>query len=247
MSVLSIIKPASIFAVSSVELTDASRLLTPDPKEVAFRATAGTFGIDIDLGSAQTVDAIYLGGLSGPIDFTVTGGAGAYTTTAVANLVVAPKFRASAPRRNLLHFAPQAWRYIRLTTTTSAAAGFEVGNLVVGDAFRPTWGHEFGGGRGIGDTGIATRLLSGGFGILAGSRFKTWDFALGDLTDAELEELFDILYQLGETNPAVVCEDPDITSNLDARIHYGKFGKIDRYERLVPGATRWNLKFEEWV
>lgn len=246
MSVLSIIKPISVNSLSS-GLTDQTRILTPDPKEVAVKTAAGTLQIDIDLGAIQPVDSIYLGALSSALDFTVTGGASSYTTTAVANLVVAPKLRAVAPRRNLLHFTAQSWRYIRLISTTLAPAGFEIGNLVVGDAFRPTWGHEYGGGRGIGDTGIATRLLSGGFGILQGSKFKTWDFSLGDLTDAELEELFDILYQLGETSPAVVCEDPDVTSNLDARIHYGKFGKIDRYERLVPGATRWNLKFEEWV
>jgi hypothetical protein len=246
LSVLAILKPITGITVAG-GLTNPERLLTPDPKEVAVKTAAGVITIDIDLGSVQPVSAIYLGAMSGALDFTVTGGAASYTTTALSNMLVAPKLRAVAPRRALTTFTDQSWRFIRLTSTTSAAAAFQIGNLVVADAFRPTWGHEWGAGRGIGDTGIASRLISGGFGIMQGARFKTWDFSLGDLTDSEYEELFDLLWQIGETNPAVLCEDPDVTANLDARIHYGKFGKLDKYERLVPGATRWNLKFEEWV
>ncbi len=247
MSVLGIIKPLPL-TIASTNLTDGARLTTVDPKEVAYLAAGpNTVAIDIDLGSIKTVSAIYLGAVSSALDFTVTGGAAAYTTTAVANLVTANKLSGLSPRKNILFFADQSWRYIRLLSPATTAAGFEIGNVIVGDAFRPTWGHEYGGGRSVGDTGVKSRLLSGGFGIMQGARFKTWNWTLGDLTDAEVEELFSFALDVGETNPVVVCEDPDITSNLDARTHYGLFDKIETYERLAPGLTRWNFKIEEWV
>ena len=245
MSVLAILKSHAL-AIAASTLTNPTRLLTPDPKETAFMTAAGTASIDIDLGAVKIVNAIFLNAVLGAQSFTVTGGAAAYTTTAVADLVVAPKYSGLAPRKNLITFADQSWRYIRLTGAL-APINFSIGNLLVGDAFRPTWGHQYGGGRGVGDTGAASRLLSGGFGINPGARFKTWDFKLGDLTDAEIDELYDLALSVGETSPIMVCEDADITANLDARIHYGLFGKIDKFARLIPGATEWGFKVEEWV
>lgn len=247
MSVLSILKPHAVSALSST-LVDGFRLLTADPKEVGYMPNVvSQMTIDVDLGSIKPVSSIYLGAMSGALDFQVQGGAAAYTTNLIGNVAVAPKGSGVGSRKWLASFAEQSWRYVRLTSTTNAPNLFEIGNLVVGKAFRPTWGHEYGGGRGVGDTGAVTRLQSGGFGINPGARFKAWDFTLGDLTDAEVEELYDIALEVGVTNPIVVCENPDITAGLDARIHYGLFAKLDRFERLIPGATKWNLKVEEWI
>jgi hypothetical protein len=245
MSVMSFLRPVAAIVAAST-LTDATRVLTSDPKEVAYMAGAGTVTIDLDLGSVQEISAVFIGAMSSALTFTVTGGAAAYTTESAGSISVADKLKAVAPRRNFALFAPKNWRYIRLEAT-GAPAGLEIGNVVVGDAFQPTWGHEWGAGRGVGDTGTAQRLLSGGFGINRGARFKTWDWTLGDITDAEVRELTDLCLTVGETAPLVICEDPDQTAGLDERLYYGKFAKLERYERLVPGATRWSFKVEEWV
>lgn len=245
MSVMTFLRPVAATVAAST-LTDLTRILTADPKEVAYMAGAGTVTIDLDLGSVQEISAAYLGALSSALTFTVTGGSASYTAESAGNIAVANKFRAVAPRRNFATFAPKNWRYIRLQAT-GAPLGFEVGNVIVGDAFQPTWGHEWGAGRGIGDTGTSQRLLSGGFGINRGVRFKTWDWTLGDLTDDEIRELTDLCLEVGETSPLVICEDPDQTTGLDERLYYGKFAKLERYERLIPGATRWSFKVEEWV
>lgn len=247
MSVLAIIKPYKPAAEGST-LSNSPNLYTADPKEVGIALTGlSSAVIEIDLGSIKPVSAVYVGAQSHSRFFDITGGASSYNSDFIGSPTVANKLSGVAPFKNLVVLTtPLNLRYIRLNLY-DVAIGSTIGNVIVGKAFRPTWGHEYGEGRGVGDTGSATRLLSGGFGINPGARFKTWDFTLGDLTDAEVEELYDIALSVGTTNPIVVCENPDLTDNLDARIHYGLFSKLDRFDRLIPGATKWNLKVEEWV
>lgn len=245
MSNMSIIRPLPVSAIAG-SMTDAERMLTPSPKEVSYSSATAARTIDIDLGSAQDVGAIYLGGVSATANFTITGGLGSYTTTALGTAVVAPKSSSENPRQYLLMIdPPQSLRYIRLSANLTS--GDEIGNLVVGETFQPTLGHEYGGGRAIGDTGGATRLMSGGFGIESGATFGTWEFTLGDLTTDEIEALYTMLKKVGMTKPMVVVENPDVTANLHNRIHYGLFEKISKYERLTPGETRWALQIGEWV
>lgn len=246
MAVAAIFAPVSTAAIAASTLTDSGRLLTASPKEVAYKAGAGTVTIDIDLGAIMPVSAIYLGGMSSALNFTVTGGTVGYTTTAIGVSTTAHKLSGLAPRKTMMTFTELNVRYIRLDGP-AAPDGFQIGNLVIGKAFRPTYGHEWGAGRTIGDTGSATQLLSGDFGILDGARFRQWDFTLGDLTDDEVEALDDFLMTVGNTRQVVVCEDTAQTNYLDARTHYGLFDKIDKFERLIPGATKWSLKVKEWV
>lgn len=243
MSNVAIMRPLA--ATVAGNMTNASRMATPDPKEVAYSAGGAARTIDLDLGAAQNVGAIYLGGVSGTTAFAVTGGAGGYTESALGNILVAPKRTATAPRQYLLTFAPASLRYIRLSA--ALADGFEVGVATALERFTPTYNHEWGASRTLLDTGSAQRLISGGFGINKGAVVPGWTFTLGDLLDDEREVLFDMLRKVGETSPIVIAEDPDVTADLDARLHYGIFQRIGGYERPSLGITKWALTVADWI
>lgn len=242
MSVLAIIRPLP--ATYGGNMTDAARMGTPDPREVAYSTGSGARTIDMDLGSVQSVGAIYLGGATFAGSFQITGGVAGYTETVIGDILSAPKRTAVSPRQYLATFPPINVRYIRLSANLNN--GWEVGVAVAGERFSPTFGHEWGAGRYLADTGTATRNRAGGFGVDPGAVVAGWEFTLGDLTDEEREVLFDMLRKIGETRPVIVAEDPDVTPDLDARLHYGLFQRLEKYERVQTGVTRWALKVEEW-
>lgn len=226
-------------------MTNPTRMATWDPKEVAYSNGAGARTIDIDLGAAQMVGAIYLGGVSGTTTFAVTGGAASYTTTSYGNIVVAPKRTAVSPRQYLLEFAPVSLRYIRLSATL--ADGFEVGIAAACERFTSEYGHEWGAGRGLEDMSSVTANRAGGFGIDPGAIVPSYDWTFGDLNDEEREALFDMLRKVGTSSPVIICEDPAVTNDLDARLHYSLFQRLEKYERRSVGITRWSLKARDWT
>lgn len=246
MSVLAIVRPLPINAIGG-SMPGVSRLLTPDPKEAAI-GDGGSETIDIDLGASVQFDTIFLGYTSAADGeaVTVTYGAGSYTTNAAANLP-AGATEMLTPRRHFIRVydAPMTGRYIRLTGTF--AAGYAIGVVAVGLAWRPTWGHEFGGGRTVDTTGSAERLFGGGFGIDEGVTAGGWNFTLGDLQPAELKKLYAIARDRGETKSLLIIEDPDQTGDLSDRCHWGLFRKIEAYERLNPLDTRWSLQIGDWA
>lgn len=243
MSRVVIIRPLA--AAIAGNMTSPERMATPDPKEVSISPDAGARSIDLDLGAARTVGALYLGGVSSAVAFTATGGVGAHAEFNLGNLLAAPKRTAGAPYRNLLVIEPRELRYVRLSA--NVPAGFEVGLAMAGELFRPGYNHEWGAGRYLVDTSTVARNRAGGFGIDQGAIAVGWDFALGDLTDDDAANLFDMLRKVGESNPAIVCEDPDVTPGLEERTHYGLFQRLEKYERQSLGVTRWSLKIEEWI
>lgn len=239
---ISIIRP--IAATVAGTFTNPERMASPDPKEVAYTVGAGAKTIDLDLGSVQDVGAIYLGGVSGTTSFAVTGGAASYTTTNFGNIVVAPSRSGTAPRQYLLTL-DASLRYIRLSA--NLADGFEVGIAFAGERFTPEWNQEYGAGRYLIDTSAVARNRAGGFGIDEGAIIPGYEFTLGDLSDEEAEALFELLRKVGESRPMLVCEDATVSSDLDARTHYGLFQRIEKYERRSINVTRWSLKLERWI
>lgn len=225
-------------------IINPDRLGTPDPKEVAYYDANANRSFTIDLGADTMVGAFYMGGVSGTPNFNLTLRTAALVDTVIGAVAVAPKRTAGAPRQYLARFTPQLARYA--VVTVNATIGLEVGFASLNEVFEPTYGHEWGAGRFIIDTGLATRNRAGGFGIEAGAIVTGWDFTLGDLTEDEREVLFDMLRKVGETSPVIVCEDPDQTADLDARLHYGLFQRLEKYERQQLGVTRWSLKVEDW-
>ncbi len=246
MSVLAIVRPLTLNNVAG-SMPGAARLMTPDPKEAAI-GDGGAETIDIDLGSVQSIDTIFLGYTSAAAGETVsfTYGPTGYTTTS-GGTIPAGDTEMLSPKRHFVKVlsAPISARYIRISGTF--AAGYAIGVVVVGLAFRPTWGHEFGSGRTVETTGTAERLFGGGFGIDDGVTAGGWQFTLGDLQPADLKKLYAIARDRGETKSILIIEDPDPTGDLSDRCHWGLFRKLEAYERLNPLDTRWSLQIGDWA
>jgi hypothetical protein len=227
--------------------TDGGRALTPDPKEVAVAGAAAT-NFRFDLGSAQMVSAVYLGAASASLaGITAFGGVVDVYENNLGALSPAQKRTAAAPYKYYLQFPALSLRFIEFNRPASFPVGFEMGLAIAGERFSPTWGHEWGAGRFLSDTSSVSRNRAGGFGIERGAVVPGWDFTLGDLTLEETEQLFDMMRKVGESAPVVVAEDPDASNDLDARIHYGLFRRLEKYERASVGVTRWSLKVEDWI
>lgn len=245
MAVAAIVRPLPISAIGGT-FPNVSRLLTPDPKEAAITASSGIATIDIDLGSVQSIDTIFLGYTSGHSGEGVglLYGTAAYDTTP-GPLIPIGDSDLIAPRRHFLQVlpAPISARYIRLTK--DYAANYAIGVVAVGLAFRPTWGHEYGSGRIIESTGTAERLFGGGFGIDEGVTAGGWQWTFGDLQEADRKALYAIARNLGETKTVLVIEDPASTELTDA-CHWGLFRKLEAYERLDPKNTRWSFQIGDW-
>jgi hypothetical protein len=254
MSNMVIMRPFAPNAINdgNANLSGIANLLTPDPKEVVFHSSAaGAAVIQVDLGSSQTIDSFFLGNLSYPAgsSLTVQGGAGSYTSaTHYSGSLFAPS-AGSSPLRQ--HFftklaSPVSNRFIQFVINKSAVNA-TLGVVGVGLSFQPAYNREWGSGRAIVDTGAKEALLGGGFGIGEGARKAAYRWSFGDLQDFEVDRLYELALDRGETRPAVAVEDPDFTTGLNERIHYGLFDRFEAYERQNPQQTRWSLSLTEWV
>jgi hypothetical protein len=222
--------------------------LTMDPKEAV--AGTDTAYVDLDLGAAYDLDTFYVGNLSAAAFSSLQLWYGATfqsrTTQAPSALAVA-----AAGVRNRQAFVklatPINTRYPSFRFGLTAPAAWSAGLLAVGDSIQPTWGHEWGAGRSVDDRSPKDTLISGGFGVDKRAVVPQWGFTVGDLTDAELDSLWDMVADVGASSPVVVCEDPSLAMPLlNKATHYGLFERPEAYERLVPGASRWSFKVTEW-
>lgn len=247
MSTMIVVAPLRISAVAvPASWTGGNNLLTPDPKEVTATLSGPGVGfIDIDMGAPVTVDTLFLGGMtSGSFlqSFSQATGMG----TGVVN-IVAPGGPTNAAPHGFVRLAqPVTSRYFQIGAGTPVAA-LTLGVIVLGLAFQPTHNREWGGGRLLVDTGNKERLLGGGFGIGEGVRKAAYQWTFGDLSDAEVEALWNLAMSRGETSTIVVVEDPAETAGLGNRIHYGLFDRFEAFGRQNPSQTRWSLSMEEWV
>ena len=62
----------------------------------------------------------------------------------------------------------------------------------------------------------------------------------------EIDALYEIQLQCGQTRPVLVVEDPDRTAGQIHRIHYGRFAALKNYKRRNPAQTQWELEIEDW-
>jgi hypothetical protein len=245
MSNMIIVKPLAISTATAPGSSGALNILTPDPKEVVVGGGAGTYFMNIDMGSSVTIDTVFLGGLSsGTYLSALRSATGMGTGTVSLYSPGAPTVAAPYGFKKLA--APVASRYFQVDFGNPSAAPM-AGVLVLGLAFQPTFNREWGSGRPIIDTGAKEPLLGGGFGIGEGARKGGFRWTFGDLTDAEIETLYDLAKDRGETRSILVCEDPDDTTNLGKRLHYGLFDRLEVFERANPSQTRWSMSMTEWV
>lgn len=257
MADLLILAPAPIALISASRGADVANLLTADPREVWADSAVGTSAtLDIDFGNERTIDTLFLGHVLMPLagaTWAITGGTSSYTGSTLlgtTNLrvpdvggIVAPPSLSHALWRG----APSVVRYLRITITQPAEGQpLTAGVLMAGRAFSSALNHEWGAGRRPIDTSSVTPLPAGGFSVVEGARKSAWTWSFGDLTDAELDALYEITLYRGEGKPVLVVEDPDRSAGLRRRIHYGLFRQLRTYERLSRGRTRWEMTVEDW-
>lgn len=251
-----ILSPAAVSAVAVSRGAGGANLLTFDPKEVWTDSAVSTAAnIDLDLGAAQNVDTIALAAVYGPVagaSWTISGGTGGYTDFVIKAASALRAVDATGQSPSISHAlwtgAAVNVRYIRIAVTQPAAnPALSIGRALCGAAFVPQYGQEWGAGRGVIDTGTATRLPSGGFAVVDGARAGTYAWTLGDLSQAEYEALYALQLAVGTTGPVLVVEDPAATTAQRNRIHYGLLTSLRKFERRNPAQTRWELSMEEWI
>lgn len=252
MSNMALFKPVPVIGgISTTTGTGAANLLTPDPKEVWTAASVGADNIDIDFGYIAKFDCIFLGFTNATTDayLSIAGGP-TYTTAGYAAIQSIRRPEAVGPRYHGLYFRPGVpfeGRYLRLGVVQgSAGPPLQVGIVAAGKTFQPTWNREWGSGRKVIDTSTKQRLRGGGFGIGRGAKVPGYQWTFGDLNDAELQTLYNLLLDRGESDPVIVAEDPDNTAGLAERVHYGLLNRIDAYEREDPDLNRYALSMESW-
>lgn len=246
---LCMIRPLPFTITASSNIANVANVLTPDPKEVATITAGLTATIDIDLGAIMNIDTGFAGYLSANItNLSIQYGTVSPTTTYLAtpfggqnSALVSPDYH-----RPYVAAAPVSARYMRFGLVSPTVAG-TVGIIAAGLAVQPAWGHEFGAGRPIEDTGSVDRLFSGGFGIYEGVRVGGYQWSFGDLSDAEVASLYALARDRGQTRSVLIIEDPDQTDGLNERTHWSLFDRLEAYERQVPGASRYAFKVRDWA
>lgn len=228
--------------------TGAANLLSPDPKEVWAAGTAGTTTIDVDVGSARDVDSFFLGFTNAAAAATWSVQSATGPGLGLVDLVPTTGFRAAdsaGPRHHgfVRIAAPAATRYLRLTVTQPDAA-LQAGILLVGKGLSGPY--EFGSGRAPIDTGTKEMLIGGGFGIADGVVKAQLRWTFPDLSPADRRALWALVSDRGETRPVLVVEETGEGAGLNEELHYGLFDRLQAYERLSPGTTRWALSMTEW-
>lgn len=246
MSAALILAPLPIVAIAGDDPTTVGHLLTSDPREVWAPAGAASIQFTADLGAAVAIDTVFLG-------YSILKQASAVVVKVDGVQVGASAF--ALPRRagryaHALILLNQGVIGQHVQVIITVAAGDRpqsLGVLMIGQRFQPQWNHEWGAGRVPVDTGTRTRLQGGGYGLDAGIVKSGWQWTFGDLSDGELDQVFDIVMDRGETGPVLVVENPDQTAGLAERIHYGTFDRIEAFERQDVQLTRWSLRIEDWL
>lgn len=255
MSRLLIVPPLPIAAIAASRGSGAGNLATRDPKEAWVDDASGSgVTLQVDLGVVQVIDTIFVGYLRGAAPqatWSLAAGVAAADTQIQVNteLRVPDVAGDFAPVSHALwRAAPVAVRHLAITMTQPAGwPALTAGVLVVGRAFQPALGREWGFGRQPVDTGSVTPLASGGFGIVEGARKRLLTWTFGDLSEDETDWLERIGLDLGESAPGLVIEDDERRAGMVSRLHYGLFKRWRPFERRNRAQTRWEVAIEEWV
>lgn len=255
MSKLIILSPMTLLSVGASRGTGGENLGSVEPKEVWRDDAVGSEAFfTMDLGSVRSIDTIFFGFVTDPADaatFRASGGLNSYGEFSILDAIPlrAPEVAGvrSATSHALWHGEPVNARYVSLGVVQPTGQPISAGIVMVGKAFRPALGQEWGAGRRPIDTGSVTPLLSGGFAIVEGARKRHLNFTLGDLSEAEADQLEALALDRGESRPVLIVENVDRTPGLRQRIHYGLFERWRAFERRNRKQTRWEIGLEEWV
>lgn len=248
MAGMLIIKPITIAPGDVVTGGSApANLVTASPRET-WVAPGNYVEVDIDLGLVQEFDSIYLGNTNAEVggvwassQISAIGGSlgTSIFTTTPTRLTGSIRSRHSSFVRTP---APVTCRYLRLAIQ-QVSVPIEVGNLVIGKAFEAPY--SYGSGRAPVDTSRVVALPDGGFGIDRGVVKSSLSWRFVDLDNDQLDALWALAENRGESAPLVVVEGPDYPPKATS-VHYGLFRRFEAFEREDPAATKWALTLEEW-
>lgn len=256
MKNLLLMAAAPIAALTVSRGDGAEDLLTFDPKEVWQDSAVGSAAqINIDFGGVREIDTVFLGHVLPPAagaTWIVTGGVAGYaeTTLKPSGILRAVDRPGLFPAMSHAFWTGDVVniRYLRISVNQPGGSpALSAGTVMAGRAFVPQWNKEWGSGRRVIDTAAVTALPGGGFVIVDGARKGSYSWTFGDLTDEEVDRLYDLQLQVGESRPVLVVEDPDVTAGQLQRIHYAKFVGLRAYERRNPEQTRWEISVEDWA
>jgi len=234
----------------------APRVLAPDPKEAfMFPASQDEYYIDIDLGVAMPVDSVYVGYHNSVAtnQMIALQTLGNFADLPINATVIEPTslipLGLGLPYHSFMRAeGPSVGRYWRfIIRNRGDNPPLTVGVLALGLTWQAQFGHEWGAGRTIEDTGSSERLFGGGFAIDDGVAAGGYQWTFGDLQPDEVRRLYQIVKDRRTTRSLLVVEDPDQTDGLNERIHWGLLRKLDAYERLDPLNTKWSLQIGDWA
>ena len=251
MSNMILVEPIPIAASQITVNRGAGKdyLVDPERKHVFVDSAPGsTLTVDVDLGTATGWDPIAFIGINLATTWSVTGGASVTATTYMASRAMLADEALGPPYNAALyhHVAGASPRYLRASIARPGGSGtLTLGNLVVGKAWKPTFNMELDSGRGIAGTGSGAWRSDGGKHSRPGARGAVRSWVLGDLSDAELRQLYGIMWRTGEDFSLLVCEDPDFTAGQAERIGWGYFTGLEPYARRAPGKHRWGMTFRD--
>lgn len=248
MAGMLIIKPIKIAPGDVVAGgSNPANMVTPSPREV-WIAPGNYTEVDIDLGLVQEFDSIYLGNTNAE-----TGGVWAASQISAIGGTLGTSIFTTTPTRLTGSIrsrhpgfvrtpTPVTCRYLRLAIQ-QVSVPIQVGNLVIGKAFEAPY--AYGSGRQPVDTSKVVALPDGGFGIERGVVKSSLSWRFADLDNAQLETLWALAEDRGESAPLVVVEGPDYPPKAPS-VHYGLFRRFEPFEREDAAFTKWQLSIEEW-
>lgn len=216
--------------------------------------TGGTVTITIDLGEAVEVDTIMLGYVRGSVAATTWSVTGGLVSADQSVMQAATGLRVPDVLGRFASVSHALWmgdvrtvRYLAITLAHPGPVRLSAAVLVIGKAFSPDLGQDWGSGRQPIDTGTATALPDGGFATVEGIVKSAFSCTFSDLSEAETLQMEGIAAALGVVRPGLVIEDATRSAGLIARMHYGLFGKWKPFERRNRAQTRWDISIEQWM
>lgn len=247
-----------------------TNLADPQPKTVV-QSNGGAgqvgFSVDIDFGGNVSFDGIAAigtnlssdgyweafataNGTPLPAIGAETGGQRLTFTGINSAFGVAPT--TTSPVRHALALGTSiSRRYLRIYIKDNPAANVDgvvrVGIIAAVQLLIPAFNYELGSGRKIEDQSIIRTLPGGETAIERGGRTPLWRATFSNLLDGEMRSLWSILSEAGTSAPLILCEDPDIVSELNERIHYGLLTGLDFNERVQADKQRIDLTIREMI
>lgn len=251
MSNMIIVEPFAI-AASQITVnrgTDKAYLVDPERKHVFVDSAPGTtLTIDIDFGANTSWDTLAFVGLNLATTWSITGGTSYTATTYMASRNMLADEALGPPYNAALyhHAAAVTPRYLRASIARPGGAGtLTLGCLIAGKAWKPAFNMELDSGRGIVGTGSGSWRSDGGKHARPGARGAVRSWVLGDLSDAELRQLYGIHWRCGEDIPILMAEDPDFSAGQAERVGWGYLTGLEQFSRRDPGKHRWGMTFRD--